>query len=190
MLVLGAVAAVDARAEQTIVFFRHGEKPPAGYGQLTCQGLNRALALPDVLLAKYGRPAYMYAPNPTVQVADSGVPYYYVRPLATLEPTAIRLGMPVNTKYGYNEISRLQASLIRSTWANATIFVAWEHEQLVKVVQSIMNGYGGGAVVPPWTSGDYDAFYVVRATYDASGGVRARFERDREGLNGQATTCP
>jgi hypothetical protein len=26
-----------AHAEQTIVFFRHGEKPSGGYGQLTCQ---------------------------------------------------------------------------------------------------------------------------------------------------------
>ena len=29
------------------MFFRHGEKPSRGYGQLTCQGLNRALALPS-----------------------------------------------------------------------------------------------------------------------------------------------
>ena len=26
---------------KTIVFFRHGEKPSGGLGQLTCQGLNR-----------------------------------------------------------------------------------------------------------------------------------------------------
>ncbi len=33
---------------ETLVFVRHGEKPAQGYGQLNCQGLNRALALPAV----------------------------------------------------------------------------------------------------------------------------------------------
>jgi hypothetical protein len=28
---------------KTIVFVRHGEKPQGGFGQLNCQGLNRAL---------------------------------------------------------------------------------------------------------------------------------------------------
>ena len=49
---------------------RHGEKPSGGYGQLTCQGLNRSLALPDVLLAKFGKPTYLYAPNPAVRIVD------------------------------------------------------------------------------------------------------------------------
>jgi len=48
-LVVIAIAGTTIHAEETIVFFRHGEKPSAGLGQLTCQGLNRALALPDVL---------------------------------------------------------------------------------------------------------------------------------------------
>ena len=39
---------IDGAAE-TIVFVRHGEKPEAGLGQLNCQGLNRALALPSVI---------------------------------------------------------------------------------------------------------------------------------------------
>src|SRR3954467_8826532 len=68
--VLLVTAALNARAEQTLVFMRHGEKPSGGYGQLTCQGLNRALALPGVLAAGFGRPNYLYAPDPTVKVPD------------------------------------------------------------------------------------------------------------------------
>jgi hypothetical protein len=37
--------AADSKVE-TIIFIRHGEKPLSGLGQITCQGLNRALALP------------------------------------------------------------------------------------------------------------------------------------------------
>ena len=189
MGVLLTAAGSSAYAEQTIVFFRHGEKPPGGLGQLTCQGLNRALALPAVLLGKFGSPDYLYAPNPAVKMSDPAGSYYYVRPLATIEPVAIRAGKSVNSRYGYNDISGLRNILVTPTKANTTIFVAWEHAYLVRVVQSIMNAYGGGATVPAWTSGDYDSLYIVRINY-ANGAIEAEFTRDREGLNGLPTTCP
>src|SRR3954468_8319334 len=103
------VAAGHARADQTIVFLRHGEKPSGGYGQLTCQGLNRALALPNVLAGTYGKGSYLYAPNPAVKIAAPAGSFYYVRPLATIEPTAIRLGLSVNTKYGYSDVAGMQS---------------------------------------------------------------------------------
>jgi len=193
MLFLGllvlALGAAEARADQTIVFMRHGEKPTGGYGQITCQGLNRALALPPVLAAKYGTPNYLYAPNPAVKISDSAGSFYYVRPLATIEPTAVRLGMNVNTRYGYNDITSLQTALITPTKANTTIFVAWEHLMLQKVVQNIINSYGGGVTVPAWASGDYDSLYVLHVDYVGTA-INATFHRDYEGLNGLSTTCP
>jgi hypothetical protein len=182
------VVTTDARAEQTIVFMRHGEKPSGGYGQLTCQGFNRALALHDVLIAKFGKPDYLYAPSPAFEINDSAGTFYYVRPLATIEPMAVRLGMPVRTKYGYAEIARVQAALVTSAKAGTTIFVAWEHLELQKLVQNIMNTYGGRVVVPAWASTDYDSLYVVKVDYVGSS-ISARFSRDREGLNGQPTSC-
>ena len=124
-----------------------------------------------------------------MKVTDSAGSFYYVRPLATIEPLAIRLGMPVNTKYGYNAISTLQTALISSGYANATIFVAWEHLQLQKLVQNIMTTYGGGVKVPAWASTDYDSLYVVKVNYGGST-PDAQFYRDAEGLNGQPTACP
>jgi hypothetical protein len=64
---------------ETIVFVRHGEKPLAGLGQLTCQGLNRALALPNVLITKFGKPNNIYAPNPTGKVDGPANNFDYVR---------------------------------------------------------------------------------------------------------------
>ena len=187
VLVIGT--AVPARAQQTIVFLRHGEKPAAGLGQLTCQGLNRSLALPDVLLGKYGKPDYLYAPNPAVKITDPGGSFFYIRPLATIEPTAVRTAVSINTGYGYTDIASLQSLLIKSSKANTTIFVAWEHAYLVKLVQNIMNQYGGGVTVPAWTTGDYDSLYVVTVNYTTNG-ITAQFHRDSEGLNGQPTACP
>jgi hypothetical protein len=189
LLVLCLTGAVPADAEETIVFLRHGEKPSAGLGQLTCQGLNRSLALPSVLIGRFGHPDYAYAPNPNVKMNDPAGSFYYVRPLATIEPTAIRAGISINTSAGYTDIGSLQQLLIKSSKADATIFVAWEHAYLVKAVQNIMNQYGGGRTVPAWTTGDYDSLYVVRVNY-AGGVITAQFERDSEGLNNQPTSCP
>ena len=184
------VTAAQAGAEQTIVFLRHGEKPTGGYGQLTCQGFNRSMALPSVLLAKFGTPKYLYAPNPANKITDSAGSFYYDRPLATLEPLAVKLTKDIWTKYAYTNISSLQSSLINANRDNTTTFVAWEHIYLQKAVQNIMNQYGGGVIVPAWASTDYDSLYIVRLTYRSDGTILATFEQDREGLDGQPTTCP
>jgi len=184
------VDAAPARAEQTIVFLRHGEKPVGGYGQLTCQGFNRAMALPSVLLTKFGTPDYLYAPNPADKIPDAAGSFYYDRPLATLEPLAVKLTKDIWSKYAYTNISSLQSSLIKASRDNTTTFVAWEHIYLQKAVQNIMNQYGGGVTVPAWASTDYDSLYIVRLTYRSDGTIVATFEQDREGLDGQPTSCP
>jgi hypothetical protein len=189
IIMLGTALTDAATTTETIVFLRHGEKPSGGYGQLTCQGLRRALALPTVLTSRYGKPQYIFAPNPAPKISDSAGYFYYVRPLATIEPTAIRLRLPVNAHYGFTDIKSLQAALLSSRYVSATVFVAWEHLKLRELVQNIMTLYGGGYPVPAWASGDYDSLYVVRVT--STDGVRtAQFDHDYEGLNNLPTTCP
>jgi hypothetical protein len=188
-LVALVTSASAASAQQTIVFFRHAEKPSSGLGNLSCQGLNRALALPNVLLSRFGTPDFLYAPDPSVKISDAAGSFYYVRPLATIEPTAIRAARSVNTHYGYTDTASLESLLIRSSKANTTIFVSWEHIYLQKAVQDLMNRYGGGATVPAWASTDFDSLYIVRVNY-TGGAISATFERQNEGLNGLSTTCP
>src|SRR5208282_6311514 len=94
LLGLPGSAAAQGSGTETIVFVRHGEKPGNGLGQLDCRGLNRALALPAVLARLFGTPAAIFAPNPADQITDHGERYDYVRPLATIEPTAISFGLP------------------------------------------------------------------------------------------------
>lgn len=190
VLLLGPAAAQATTTTETIVFMRHGEKPSGGYGQLTCQGLQRSLALPDVLINRYGKAKWFYAPDPNVKISDPAGSFYYVRPLATIEPTVIREGLSVNTSVGYNNISGLEGLLLRSSKGADTIFVAWEHIYLQKTVQDLMNRYGGGYVVPTWQSGDYDSLYVVRVTWVDGVITAAHFAHDYEGLNNLSTSCP
>ena len=87
-LLTGNAARSDDTVE-TIVFVRHGEKPSKRLGQLNCEGLNRTLALPSVI-AKIARAAQgcflARSFRPEGRRRES---YSYVRPLATIEPTAI-----------------------------------------------------------------------------------------------------
>lgn len=185
-----AVAMFDAHADQTIVFLRHGEKPALGLGQLDCQGLNRALALPPLLLAKFGKPSAIYAPDPGFMAKDKGIAYNYVRPLATIEPTAIRLGMPVNTSFGLTQIRQLEQDLMQPGNRDATIFVAWEHNLAQQAAQQLVSTAGGHAQVPHWAANDYDSLYVLRVKWKNGKPASVSFRVDAENLNHQSTACP
>ncbi|HEV2681104.1 MAG TPA: hypothetical protein VGV14_11435 [Rhodanobacter sp.] len=185
------LAMPDARADQTIVFLRHGEKPALGLGQINCQGLNRALALPQVLQAKFGTPTAIYAPDPGSTAKDKGVDYDYVRPLATIEPTAIRLGLPVNTSFGLRQIQQLEQDLLKPTYSSATIYVAWEHNLAQQAAQHLVAAAGGKAQqVPAWATDDFDSLYVLHVKWQNEKPVSVRFERQAEGLNHQSVECP
>jgi len=178
---------------ETLIFVRHGEKPPTGQGQLSCKGLNRSLALPAVIAAKYGKPAAIYAPDPGEQKNDDGKPYYYVRPLATVEPTAIQFGLPVQTPYGYSQIAALGRVLVDPKWRGQTVLVGWEHHEIEALVRQILAAHGNAADaashVPHWRSADFDSIYVVRIDWhDAT--PHASFSHEREGLDDRSSDCP
>ncbi|MGA8658868.1 MAG: hypothetical protein WB586_22270 [Chthoniobacterales bacterium] len=180
------VAPADANIE-TIVAIRHGEKPPGGLGNLNCRGLNRALALPNVLLPKYGKPAFIFVPNPTEKV-DWGK--FYVRPLVTIEPTAIRCQLPVNTAYGYTQIDQLADELKKPAYQHVLVFVAWEHRLLVEFARLMLKFYGGDpAQVPSWPDDDYDTIFVFKITHHHGKDTLA-FSVDHEGLNNLSDACP
>jgi hypothetical protein len=175
---------------ETIVFLRHAEKPRHGLGQLTPQGLNRALALVDMLPKKFGKPDYIFAPDP-IQKADGEPGYYYVRPLATIEPLAISLEMPVQTPFGYKQIDKLNAELIQPKYSSATVFVAWEHAYEDAAVKNLVKQLGGdGAAVPGWPGGDFDSLFVVKITRPAGKPLTVSFAHEHEDLDNQSTKMP
>jgi hypothetical protein len=190
-----SVAQTPPANGETIVLLRHGEKPLGGLGQLTCKGLNRALALPSLLIERYGKPDAIYAPNPSMQVNDGkALPTYsYVRPLATIEPTAIRLAMPVNTQIGFLQIARLQKTLLQPAYAHSLIFVAWEHEMLRDFAVQMLKSYGSNPTqVPDWPNSDYETIYVfhiIRSGHNSP--PHATLDIQQEGLSSTLSdTCP
>ena len=175
---------------ETIVLVRHGEKPADGLGQLNCQGLNRALALPAVIGKLFGRPDAVFAPDPAQSKEDHGRLYNYVRPLATIEPTAILFGLPVNASVGFADIDALRHKLEASDYRNAVVVVAWEHAAIAKLARLLVADHGGDpTIVPDWPADDFDSIYVVKLT-QTEAGTAVTFDQRHEGLDRQPAVCP
>jgi hypothetical protein len=190
LLPIAAVAAPAATGDETIVLIRHGEKPANDLGQLSCQGLNRALALPDVLIGKFGKPDFIFAPLTRKKLEHSGAAYSYVRPLMTIEPTAIRLGLPVDARFPFDDIGDLQRELKSDPYRSAVIFVAWEHHLAEDFARSILKSLKADPKqVPVWQGDDFDSIYLIKI-HTEDGKRTATFTVDHEGLNGQSKDCP
>jgi hypothetical protein len=184
-------AAAPAVSTETIVMIRHGEKPAddADIGQLTCQGQNRALALPNVLLTRYGTPDALFAQKPQKDESDNDGSYYSLRALATIEPTAIAAARTVKLGYRVYDIAGLQHELLKSKFDNATVFIAWEHKKLEDLAKNLVKAAGGDdSVVPKWHGDDFDSIYIVQIQRSGSS-TSVSFKTDAEQLDNQPTSC-
>ena len=185
----GKQPAPSTSSDETIVVLRHGDKPPGGLCQISCMGLNGSLALPKVLIGRFGRASAIFAPNPAVQMRENSLSakmYSYVRPLATIEPTAIELGLPVNTQLGFRDIAGLQSVVTAPEFANGTVFIAWEHKYAYDFARQMLRSSGmDPSVVPGWPSDDFETLYVfhLRRTSGSSSPTMT-FSVEKEGLSG------
>ena len=171
---------------ETIVFIRHAEKSTQDLGQLNCQGLNRSLKIPNYLQQHFPKPDFIFAPDPAVK----NLGYSYVRPLATIEPTAIQLNMPVNTEIGYNQPDQLMQTLLQMQYHPAVIYVAWEHVNILKVANLLFSQFD---VLAPanlqWDANNYDQVFVFTIDWGKKP-TALRFDETTEGLNHMAMECP
>ena len=83
-----------------------------------------------MLLAKFGKPDFVFASDPHEKKPDGDALYNYVRPLLTVAPTAVQAGLPINTSFGFENIKGLQQELAAPRYQNAVVLVAWEHKKL------------------------------------------------------------
>ena len=172
-----------------VVIVRHGEKQSDGYGQLACQGLNRSLKLPAVLLKKFGVADEIYAPNPMVKIGEGEGVWAYIRPLATIEPYAIQLNKPVNLDYGWENPAPIVSRILERD--NGLIVIAWEHHGANELAELLMNKTASApTAISAWPDNDFDRIYVfdIGMTADGRQYLKA-FEVGKEGLDGQSQIC-
>ena len=178
---------------QTLVFMRHAEKPADGLGQLNCQGLNRAIDLATLLPQRYGKADYVFAADPSRQVEegadDDG--YSYVRPLMTINPSAIKLGLPINLEYSANDTRALANELTDDKYHSSTIYTAWSHGYLPELINSVASKALGEktTLTEDWSGSDFDSLYVLTLTWkDGKATLLSRI--DKQGLNNGEKGCP
>ena len=178
---------------QTLVFLRHAEKPAGGLGQLNCQGLNRAMNLASVLPEKFGKADFVFAANPTRNVEEGELDnsYSYIRPLMTISPSAIKLGLPVNIEFSANDTSELADELLHDKYHNSIIYTAWSHGYLPELINKVAREAVGSkqSITEDWESGDFDSMYVLTLTWH-NGKATLQSQHYKQGLDNGQESCP
>ena len=167
VLLSGGSACVQAGKENgllKVVLIRHAEKPPNG-DHLSCQGLNRALALSGALYPMIGRPDFVYVPT-----IPAGQSTNHARMLETIAPFAIKYNLTISNNFDESNVSGLAEDILKK---KGTVLVIWEH----KSIESIARALGVTDHHLSWDSDDYDSIWII----DFSNGT-AHLEKKREGL--------
>ncbi|MDO7926913.1 hypothetical protein Q6A51_09000 [Pseudomonas sp. KFB-139] len=187
------VQAEPKNGTQTLVFLRHAEKPSMGLGQLNCQGLNRAIDLSELLPRTYGKADFIFAANPSrhVEEGEGDLSYSYLRPLMTVGPSAIKLGLPVNIDFGANDTGALADELMHDKYHNAVIYTAWSHGYLPELINKVAQEASGQKMklLDDWTGDDFDSVLVITLKW-VNGKATLDYENHRQGLDNGTIACP
>lgn len=164
-----------------------------GLGQLNCQGLNRAIDLSELLPRQFGKANFIFAANPSrhVEEGEGDQSYSYLRPLMTVGPSAIKLGLPVNIEYGANDTGALADELMRDKYHDATIYTAWSHGYLPELINKVAEEASGKKIklLDDWTGDDFDSVLVLTLRW-VNGKASLEYENYKQGLNDGAEGCP
>jgi hypothetical protein len=179
-LVVVAMGAFDlsaARAaDSTIVIVRHGEKPDDG-DNLSCEGLNRALALPAVLRRKFGKHAFTVAYVPKLALGEATK---HARMFQTVTPFAVRQGLTVNSNFDEQDVDAIAADALQRS---GTVLIVWEHSQIRPLALALH--VPESKLPDEWKGKDFDSIWIVTPTKDGP----SKFATDKESIS-PSSTCP
>lgn len=162
-----------------VVIIRHGEKPAEG-DNLSCAGLNRALALPAVLDELLPTPpTYTYVP--IIGTNDDSTSQ--ARMFQTVTPYAVRHNLCVNSDYAVENAAGLAHELRRQ---RGTALVVWEHNAISEIAKAL-----GLKEELQWPDEDFDSIWVIEFS---GGGAKGKAKhptltRLRQHIE-PAATCP
>lgn len=160
LVILGAGSMPTAYATPArVIILRHGDKDPANERNhnLSAAGLQRALRLPDILLGRYGQPAFIFAPQPK---APNGA---NIRAIQTISPTAIQAGINIDTRFAVGQEAGLAQALLKDPrYDGQQVFVCWEH----KAINDIARDLGVASTLKKWKGSDYGTLYVISFAHD------------------------
>lgn len=158
----------NASLIKRVIIIRHGEKPEQG-DNLSCQGLNRSLQLPDVLNKKFGVPDYVFVPS-----INTGKKTSTARMYQTIVPFAVKYNLTINSKYDVDDIKGLAADVLKR---NGTVLLVWEHDHIDNIAKAL------GVQTSKWPGDDFDSIWIINFQNG-----KASLTKDREGIT-PAANC-
>jgi hypothetical protein len=136
-----------------VVIIRHGEKPETG-DNLSCAGLNRALALPPVLKNAVGIPDYTYVPT-----MKTGKKTGSVRMFQTVTPFAVKYNLTINSKYQEMDSTGAASDVLKK---RGVVLMVWEHSNIPPLARAL--GVPGEL---SWKGKDFDSIWTIEFTENA-----------------------
>jgi hypothetical protein len=133
-----------------MVLIRHAEKTgrPDDPG-LSALGQQRASALADMFVARWGLPDFIIACRSTAKST---------RPVDTVLPLATKLGLPILDRWSTQDFAHLAVAVANDAiYACKAILICWRHDTLQPLANAL-----GAPDAPPWPSTQYDCAWVIR----------------------------
>jgi hypothetical protein len=138
---------VKSSSLKRVIIIRHGEKPDNG-DNLSCQGLNRSLQLPEVLHQKFGMPDFIFVPS-----INTGKKTSTARMYQTVVPFAVKYNMTINTKYDVDDTKGLAKDVLGRS---GTVLLVWEHDHIDNIAKEL-----GVQNVSKWPGSDFDSIWII-----------------------------
>lgn len=159
-----------------VVIIRHGEKPDKG-DNLSCKGLNRALALAHVLDTVTGKPDYIYVPTIKVGKKTSSD-----RMFQTVSPFAIQQNLDINTNYAETDSTGAAKDVLKK---QGMVLMVWEHTNIPPLARAL--GVPGQL---SWSGKDFGSIWIIDYRTSKKGHLKFKsFHIEQENIN-PSDTCP
>ena len=150
-----------------VVIIRHGEKPEKGHN-LSCQGQNRAAALPAILHQKFGNPDYTYVPYMGSSKKTMGSRMY-----ETAAPFVKQYNLSLNSNFEKTDYQRIAADILKK---KGTVLLVWEHLAIKGIAKAL-----GISEPGKWPTDDYDSIWIIDFDHG-----KAVMHKEHEGLHPSA----
>lgn len=148
-----------------IIIIRHGEKPKNG-DNLNCQGLNRSLLIPDMIVSKFGVPSFSYVPSVGVDSATK-----HARMFQTITPLAVKYNLTINSRFNGKDSAGLANDIIKR---HGVVLVVWDHKSIVPIIHAL----GINDAELKWNDDDFDSIWIIQISNG-----KAVFIKDKEDLH-------
>lgn len=158
-----------------VVIIRHGEKPDKG-DNLSCKGLNRALALPAVLDTVTGKPKYTYVPTIKVGKKTSSD-----RMFQTVTPFAVQQNLEINSNYKETDSTGAANDVLTK---KGMVLMVWEHSNIPPLARAF--GVPGKL---SWDKKDFDSIWIIDFESTKDGMKFKKFTIKQENIH-PSDTCP